>query len=94
MMFTFIQKCGATSERQPKTSVTFSWTSRSHPTYVLKISNSDLKNSMITYLTFQDLSINVWQKIKFSRHSRNVSLLGRRNTLTEMHVRTLTTSMI
>jgi hypothetical protein len=53
-----------------------------------------LKNSMITYLNFQDLSINIWEMINFSWHSRNVSLLGRRNTLTVMHIRTLTTSMI
>ena len=38
---------------------------RSHPTYVLKISNNDSKNLMITYLTFQDLSINIWEMINF-----------------------------
>jgi hypothetical protein len=32
--------------------------------------------------------------INFSWHSRNVSLLGRRNTLKVTHVRTLTMSMI
>jgi hypothetical protein len=31
----------------------------------LKISNNDSKDSMITYLTFQDPSINVWEMINF-----------------------------
>jgi hypothetical protein len=53
-----------------------------------------LKNSMITYLTFQDLSIKIWEMINFLWHSRNVCLLGRRSTLTVTHVRTLTTWMI
>jgi hypothetical protein len=93
VMLIFIQKCGATSETV-EDFATLSWMLRSHPTYILKISNNDSKNSMINYLTFQDLSIKVWEMINFLKHSRNVSLLGRRSTLTAMHVRTLTMSMI
>jgi hypothetical protein len=55
---------------------------------ILKISNNDLKKFMIIYLTFQDLSINIWEMINFLWHSRNVSLLGKRSALTAMHIRT------
>jgi hypothetical protein len=91
--FTFIQKCGATP-RQLKTFATLLWMLRSHPTYILKISNNDLKNSMITYLTFQGLSINVLEMTNFLWQLRNVSQPGRRSILTVMPKRISKTSMI
>jgi hypothetical protein len=65
MMLTFIQKCGATSETAEDLR-DFIMNVKKPSNLCLKISNSDLKNSMITYLNFQDLSINIWEMINFS----------------------------
>jgi hypothetical protein len=49
---------------------------------------------MITYLTFQKLSTNIWEMINPLSHLRNVSPLGRRSTQTATHVRTSTPTSI
>jgi hypothetical protein len=64
-MLTFIQKCGATSKTAEDLR-DFIMNAKKPPNLRFEdFKQQDLKNSMITYLTFQDLSIKIWEMINF-----------------------------
>jgi hypothetical protein len=64
-MLTFIQKCGATSKTAKDLHDFIMNAKKPSNLRFEDFKHNDLKNSMITYLTFQDLSINIWEMVNF-----------------------------